>query len=194
MLHWLEAFRDAADGPAPGTIVTPDDLDRLQPFLLPGFIDEFRFPGATLEIEAPYRFTPPAIYEAATRANGDRTTLGPDGELVDYTAGLPFSRERIEAASPEDAGLMIAWNHIHRWQHYGYHIDEMQLSLIRPSATGERSALSAGLVGGGTVDRFMAMFYHRVYLSHGRDAAGQRLSRRRGRCGSNSLEGVHRAA
>jgi hypothetical protein len=162
----MEEYRYASEGPAPGTTIGIDRITELRPFLAPGFFEEFDFPELAFTIEPTGRYEPPAIFHEATVSGGDNATLGPGYVLADYAAGVPFSHERIVAASPEDAGFMVAWNHIHRWQHYGYRTDEMMINLVRPVAGGERGSLTQGLEGGGTVDRHMAMSYHRVYLSH----------------------------
>ncbi len=119
VLAWLEEYRYAHDGPIAGTIVGVEDLELLRPFVVPGFFDDLQFPEVAVEIEAPYHFEAPATYQEATVKGGDRASLGADGALENYAAGLPFSHARIAAASPDDAGQMVAWNHIQRWQFYG---------------------------------------------------------------------------
>ncbi len=166
VMKWLEEYRFASEGPVPGTIIGLENIEQLKPFVAPGYFDEFRFLEVAIEIEAPYRFEVPVSYQNATDKGGDNATLGADGTLENYVAGLPFSHDRIAAASPEDAGLMVAWDHIHRWQYYGYQSPEMRVNLVRPTAANESGVLGPGLEGGGTVDRFMTMSYHRVYLSH----------------------------
>jgi hypothetical protein len=165
LLRWLEEYRFASEGPVAGTVVGLENIEQLKPFLPPGYFDEFRFPSVAIEIEEPYHYVTPAIYQAATVNGGDQPSLGTDGVLENYLAGSPFSHARIASASPADAGLMVAWDHIQRWQYYGYQTAEMSVNLIRPTTDGEGGALRPGLEGGGTVDRFMTVSYHRVYLS-----------------------------
>ena len=166
VLAWLEEYNFANDGPSPGTVVEADGLDVLKPFLVPGFFEEMHFPDVSVEIEEAYQFEAPHSFQQATTTAGDNASLGSDGALQNYTAGVPFSHERITSASPSDAGLMVAWNHIHRWQHYGYKTGGIKINLVRPTASGEGGTLTDGLTGGGTVDRFMTMSYQRAYLSH----------------------------
>jgi len=166
VLGWLDEYGHAHDGPASGAIVEADDLDLIKPFIVPGFFDEMQFPEASLEIEQAYRFEAPASYQKATMKGGNNANLGVDGGLENYTAGLPFSQARIAGASRADAGQMVAWNHIHRWQYYGYKTAGIKINLVRPTTGGESGSLSEGLEGGGTVDRFMTMSYQRAYLSH----------------------------
>ena len=166
MIKWLDEYRFASEGPDAGTIIGIENIDQLEPFVPLGFFDDLQFPEVAVEIEAPYHFEAPATYQEATVKGGGRASLGADGALENYTAGLPFSHARIAAASPGDAGQMVAWNHIHRWQYYGYKTAGIKINLVRPAAAGERAVLSPGLEGGGTVDRFMTMSYQRAYLSH----------------------------
>jgi hypothetical protein len=165
LLAWLEEYRSASEGPTPGTVLGQANIEELRPFLAPGFLTEFEFPEVAVGIEEPYHFEPPALYQEATAQHAGQTRLGSDRALENYTAGQPFSREQIETASPADAGFMVAWNHIQRWQYYGYLTPEMMINLVRPTAAGENGTLTAGLEGGGSVDRHMSMSYHRVYLS-----------------------------
>jgi len=153
LLQWLEEYRYASEGPPAGTTIGVENLDQLKPFLAPGFFEEFQFPELAIEIEGTYQYESPAVYQEATDKGGDRASLGADNSLENYLAGQPFSHERIAAASPEDAGFMVAWNHIHRWQYYGYQTKEMTINLVRPTNAGERGSLTTGLEGGGTVDR-----------------------------------------
>ncbi len=165
VLAWLEEFRYAHDGPTADTIIAIENFDVLKPFVVPGFFEAMQFPEVAVEIEQAYHFEAPAIYQKATLEGGDNATLGPNGGLENYEAGMPFSHARIAAASPSEAGLMVAWDHIHRWQYYGYKSPEMRISLVRPTIGDERKVLSPGLEGSGTVDRFITTSYHRVYLS-----------------------------
>ncbi len=66
MLNWLEEYRYASEGPAPGTVVGISNIDELEPFLPPGFSEEFRFPEVAVEMEQTYRFIPPPEYLKAT--------------------------------------------------------------------------------------------------------------------------------
>tara|TARA_Y100000588_G_scaffold94715_1_gene102683 strand:+ start:905 stop:2269 length:1365 start_codon:yes stop_codon:yes gene_type:complete len=166
VLAWLEEFRYAHDGLTTNTIIAIEHFDVLKPFVVPGFFEAMQFPEVAIEIEQAYRFEAPAIYQKATLEGGDSATLGANGALEGYAAGMPFSHARIAAGLPSEAGLMVAWNHIHRWQYYGYKSPEMRISLVRPNTGGERKVLSPGLEGGGIVDRFITTSYHRVYLSH----------------------------
>lgn len=164
VLDWIQAKADApTDGLAPG-VYGSDRLADLQAYLPPGYAEEFNFPELDLELTATRRYVPHPVYAAATEQFGTTATVGADGMLEGYRAGRPFSPEAIRAAPPEQAGYMVAWNQIHRWQNYGYR-NEASILFINPTADGKPGNVMDGMEGGGTVDRSLVMYYHRVYLS-----------------------------
>ena len=162
---WLAQYEQApADGLAPGTYGQGQFAD-LAPYLAPGYIDQFDFVDLEFEIFETQHYQPHRLYQEATARHVDQGTIGDDGMLEGYVAGQPFSREAIEAATAEQAGLMIAWNQIHRWQYYGYRLNETIMAYIVPTADGAAGELLEGMEGGGHVDRHVSMTYHRVYIS-----------------------------
>jgi hypothetical protein len=154
-----------ADPPVAGTLIGIDDVNRLRPFIAPGYIEEFQFPEVSIEIQQTARYQPHASYLEATERFGGQATIGGDGALQNYVAGRPFSDEQIGAAAAEAAGFMIGWNQIHRWQYYGYATKEITLAYISPTGGQSPAKPEEGLEGGGHVTRFLVQKYHRVYLS-----------------------------
>jgi hypothetical protein len=57
-------------------------------------------------------FKPPKEYLEATEKYSGRVRLGSNGELLNYVAGLPFTK--LNTNDPE-AGLKLAWNFYWRW-------------------------------------------------------------------------------
>ena len=162
---WLAQYTQApADGLAPGTY-GQGQLADLTPYLAPGVLDEFDFPELAFEVVETRRYQPHRFYQEATAAYVDQATIGDNGMLEGYIAGQPFSRKAIDAATAEQAGLMIAWNQIHRWQYYGYRLNGTVMAYILPTADGAAGELIDGMEGGGHVNRHVYMTYHRVYLS-----------------------------
>jgi hypothetical protein len=81
--------------------------------------DAFFHEGMALEIGPCHRRYPlPSFYADATRRFAGRARLDRDGNLHDYTAGLPFPPETIDA-SAADAGLRWAWNLEQRYRGAG---------------------------------------------------------------------------
>lgn len=69
--------------------------------------------GYTFTIKAPTRYRPPREYVEATKRYSGGVRLGPDGELLNHIAGLPFPD--LDPKDPR-AGLKLAWNFYWRWQ------------------------------------------------------------------------------
>lgn len=164
LASWL-AQEVTADPPPPGTVVTFEGIDGLSPWIPPGFIDEFRFPEVTVEIQATQDYPGHHRFVEATERFAGEASLAADGSLQNYTTGRPFSDEQIAAAVPGEAGLMVAWNQIHRWQYTGYKVDVLTMTYIGSGAGQAPLDAEHGLQGGGTVTRRLSQLYHRVYLS-----------------------------
>lgn len=150
--------------PDAGTVLGQQDMATIRALLPPGYAEQFDFADAALEIQATARIEPHAAYREATARHQDEASIAANGSLQNYGAGQPFSTGQIESATPDQAGLMVAWNRIHRWQYYGWKVDEVVMNYLRPTTgTGK---LTDGLEGGGNVDRWMLQSYHLVYLNH----------------------------
>ena len=162
---WIAAPTEGAL-PQPGAVIDAASLDQLRGLLPPGYIDEFNVAGVALTIQAPESYPGHPAFAAATAQYAGQSRIGTGGELENYTAGRPFSDEQIAGASPEQAGLMVAWNQINRWQYTGYQVSELSMSYLADSGTGERPRAEWGLVGGGTVSRRLTQRFHRVYLNY----------------------------
>ena len=153
------------DPPTGGTIVNFDEIDSLKPWIAPGFFDEFQFPEVTVEIQETANYLMHQSYIDTTERFKGQPSIGTDGSVENYMAGQPFSEEQIAAADPSTGGYMLAWDQIHRWQYYGYKIDELTMSYISPSTTGVPLDPESGLAGGGNLDRSLTQSFHRVYLN-----------------------------
>jgi uncharacterized protein DUF1329 len=93
--------------PPAGTTVGPEDADRVSDVLLPGVLAALRR-GMRIEIVEPRPVRWRKAYMNATEQHAGQVRLGPDGALLDYVAGLPFSS--LDPSDP-DLGTKIAWDH-----------------------------------------------------------------------------------
>lgn len=166
-VEWLERHRDTAPGFEPGEVLGRGDLDRLRPFLPPGYFDEFDFADVRVAIQETGDHAPHRSYQEASFRYRGQASIAPDGSIENYTAGRPFSDEQIVAAPPRDAGFMVGWNNIYRWQHYGYRAAPIPMVYMAPGDGEAHAPEHAGVLrGGGQAERVLVTEYQRVYLSH----------------------------
>ncbi|MFP8879992.1 MAG: DUF1329 domain-containing protein [Myxococcota bacterium] len=103
-----------------------DQLELLRNFL-PAALwenrEKFFYEGMQLVIGGCFaNYAVPGFYTEATEKFKGQARLGEGGELVNYTAGLPFAPSEI-AQTDADAGLKWAWNFEHRYQGAGFRGD-----------------------------------------------------------------------
>ncbi len=167
---WLDAGAEAVPQFAAGDVLGVDDLERVRPFIAPGHFPELQFPGFQMEIAEAGDYAPHPVYQNATLQYGGQTGLGEDGALLNYVAGQPFSNEAIDAASPEEAGLMGAWNSNFRWQHYGQHVIRAQTLFLQERRGGGETDFSKFppdmIQGGGAMERSVEVGWIRTYMNH----------------------------
>jgi len=106
-----------------GDVVTFDEIDQLEPFLPPEFWANrqfFFYEGMRMEIGPAYRdYSPPEVYQEATRKFAGEARIGPEGSLENYTAGQPFPMDEIACGEDPDAGVKVMWNFDYRWEGTG---------------------------------------------------------------------------
>jgi hypothetical protein len=103
-----------------GDVITFDELDKLKNYLPPEFWENreyFFYEGMQLEIGPFFReYTIGADgYQAATEKYKGQPTIGKDGALENYVAGLPFLTEEIDCKGDPQAGTKIIWNFNKAW-------------------------------------------------------------------------------
>jgi hypothetical protein len=163
--NWL-AEKTVADPPVAGTVIGRAGLETLYPWIAPGYREEFEFDEIGVEIQATGDYPVHPSYASATEKFKGQASIGADGALENYVAGQPFSIEQIESADPATGGYMLAWDQIHRWQYYGYKVDELTMAYVGPNSSQAPLNPEHGLDGGGNLDRVLHQAYHRVYLNN----------------------------
>lgn len=152
--------------PAPGTTLGQVDLEAHRALIPPGFYDYVNHPDVQLEIQATADFQPHESYLAATAEHGAKATLKAEGGMDGYVAGRPFDPAQFDDVTPAEAGMMVAWNHVHRWQYYGYRLDTLDMTYVQPTTDAASGTKEPGMEGGGHAERRLVQVYHRVYLNH----------------------------
>ncbi|MFQ5849797.1 MAG: DUF1329 domain-containing protein [Candidatus Binatia bacterium] len=96
----------------PGETIGPHNWERVKGMVGENLLSRIK-QGYTFKIKEPTMYQPPKEYVEATKKYAGRVRLGPEGELLNHVAGLPFPK--IDPRDPQ-AGQKIAWNFYWRWQ------------------------------------------------------------------------------
>ncbi|MBI4529786.1 MAG: DUF1329 domain-containing protein [Deltaproteobacteria bacterium] len=96
----------------PGDTVGPHNWEKIKGMVGENFLNRVK-QGYRFTIKTPTRYQAPKEYLQATKRYSGRVQLGPNGELINHVAGLPFPD--IDPSDPR-AGQKIAWNFYWRWQ------------------------------------------------------------------------------
>ncbi len=167
LLQWVAQHKQAQPNFQPSDTLTFDDIEKLRPFIPPGYFEEFQFPEVTFEITPTGDYAPRKDYLEATEKYASQTRLAQDGSLEGYVAGQPFPTDQLDPSDPT-SGLKIGWNFNFRWQHYGPKVGTFATIMLKPGGThGALPGLPEDLLqSGGTVERVLLQRYQRVYHSH----------------------------
>lgn len=165
---WLESSTGATPDFAPGDVISAETHEKVRPFVVPGHFEEQQFPEFRMAIAESGDYSPHEVYQQASLEYGAQCEIGEDGVLENYVAGQPFANERVDAAPPEQAGFMAAWNSNHRWQHYGQHVIRAQTLFLREGKGGESfSDFPEHMIrGGGELERSVEVGWRRTYHTH----------------------------
>ncbi len=186
VVDWLHKYADTKPDFKPGDVLTSRDLERLRPFMVPGYLDQLNFPQARVRIVATRSHLPRRDFMDCTEKYQAQVRLRSDGTIANYRCGQPFADDALGPDRP-DSGVKAAWNFEYRWQSAGHGAVNWLLSIVRlpGSHDGEKITLpqplglwtiphnfelptdvTAQYGGGGTIQRTMGCVYWRFYLSH----------------------------
>lgn len=187
--QWLAKYGDAKPDFKPGDVLTVKDFERIRPFMMPGYVEQFKFPGMRMEIIPTRSHMPRKDYMDCTEKYQAQVKIDPDGSMENYFCGQPFADASLSAADPL-SGYKAAWNFEARWWNYGPIIMNV-LFLYDRFGGGHQGqvpniieAPPAGWIsgveyksklpddapklfgGGGTFVKTADTLYERVYFSH----------------------------
>jgi hypothetical protein len=191
---WLETRPAVPPNFKAGDVLSAADLDRLRPFVPPGYLEQLSFPSFKMKIVAVRSHEPRQDYVNCTERYQPQVRLGPDGTLTNHICGQPFSNASLNPSDPP-SGLKAAWNFELRWQNFG----EFDASTVYvPMYFGGTHDLTSDsalqippeqwlsginlqtklppnigpyVQGGGTVRRTFSSSYQRLYFTHLAQAA-----------------------
>jgi hypothetical protein len=183
--EWLAKYRDAEPGFKAGDTVTQKDLDKLRPFVPPGYLEQLNFADFRAEIAAPGDYTPHKDYMVCSEQHQAQVKLAANGAVENYVCGQPFANSALKVEEPGPSGLKAAWNYNFRWQNYGFALTTVAWvwdrfdggshqapALVKPPthlATVNAdipSDTSQDYQGGGSFQRVLQGPYRRVYFTH----------------------------
>ncbi len=188
--NWLAKYKNAKPQFKVGDVLTAKDMDKIRPFVFPGYAYFLNFPQFKMKIGAPVDHTPRQDYMACTEKYQSQVRLLPDHTMANYVCGQPFPNSEIDA-SDANAGWKAAWNFEYRWQNYGLftiapatwdsfggshqtpiwedppsdwlgYTGVKNLDYVAPTAQEMRMIYG----GGGTFERTISAFYRRLYYTH----------------------------
>jgi len=167
IVHWLQREMDAPPLFREGDLLTRADLDKVRPFLPPGYFDEFNFAEVNFLVSPSGNYTPHQDYLAATEQYLNQARLADDGALEHYVAGRPFTQADIIPNDPQ-AGLKAVWNFTHRWKFYGMRVQRYLGALLAKGGTASPlPGFPEDLMqGGGTAERYLVALYRQAYHTH----------------------------
>src|SRR6202030_637381 len=117
--QWLAKDQDAKPDFKGGDVLTAKDLERMRPFIFPGYLEQLNFPEFKAPIAAPVDHTPRQDYMACTEKYQSQVKLLPDHTVGNYVCGQPFPNSSIKEGDP-DSGWRTVWNYEYRWQSFGF--------------------------------------------------------------------------
>lgn len=186
---WLEQYANATPDFKPGDVLTAKDLERLRPFVIPGYLQFLNFAEFRAPIVAPIPHTPHPAYMQCTEKYQSQVRLKPDGTLENYKCGQPFANSELKVNDPTSA-IKAAWNYNWKWMYYGiadYAIpwiwvrfdgapshsvptltapESNFVSIVPPPGWQLPADLHSYYAGGGTFQRTLLSNYQHMQYSH----------------------------
>ncbi len=186
---WLTQYADAKPDFKVGDVLTGKDIERMRPFVIPGYLEYLSFPEFKMPIVAPIPHTPHPAYMRCSEKYQAQVRLKPDGTLENYRCGQPFSNSDLKIGDPI-SGVKAGWNWNWKWMYYG--IADISvlwiwnrfdgapthpapvlippggawISNIPPEGYQLPTDLSPYYGGGGTFQRTLESNYQHMALSH----------------------------
>ena len=187
--QWVKQYQNAKPDFKPGDVLTAKDIEKMRPFIIPGYLEQLNFPEFQMPVQPVQKHTPRRDYMECTEKYQNQVKLKSDGTLDNYVCGQPFPDSVLDVNDPM-SGLKAAWNFEYRWQNYGFMGISWNVTWVRfggdhhdmiPSGVPDvppqwiaglkfttqfPSDLREEYGGGGTFQRNLGAVYRRVYFTH----------------------------
>ena len=127
---WLTQYANAKPDFKRGDVLTAKDLERMRPFVPPGYLEQLNFPNFKAQVIDVIPHTPASTYLRCTEQYASQVKLRADGAIMNYTCGQPFPNEGLSASDPL-SGFKAAWNYTYRYLYFGFYDLSVDTGLIR---------------------------------------------------------------
>jgi hypothetical protein len=115
---WLTKYANAKPDFKVGDVLTAKDIERMRPFVIPGYLDYLNFPEFKMRIVGPVDHTPIGKFQDCTEKYQPQVRLKPDGTMANYRCGQPFNNAELRVGDPA-SGTKAGWNWNQKWMSYG---------------------------------------------------------------------------
>ena len=99
--RWLSKYAEAKPDFKPGDVLERKDLERVRPFMPPGWFEQLNFPEFKMPIMAARSHRPRKDYQECTEKYQAQVKLNPDGSLANYVCGQPFPDASLSTSDPD---------------------------------------------------------------------------------------------
>jgi len=117
--EWLQKYKDTKPDFKPGDVLTAKDMERMRPFIPPGYLEQLSFPEFQAKIIPAADHRPRKDYVECSEKYQNQTKLNADGSMANYVCGQPFPNSDLKVGDPQ-SGIKAAWNFEFRWQNFGF--------------------------------------------------------------------------
>ena len=127
---WLKQYVDAKPDFKAGDVLTAKDVERMRPFVPPGYLEQLNFPNFKAPVIDVIPHTPASTYVRCTEQYASQVRLRNDGAIMNYTCGQPFPNQGLSPSDPL-SGFKAAWNYTYRYLYFGFYDLSVDTGLIR---------------------------------------------------------------
>ena len=99
--QWLTQNANAKPDFKPGDVLTVKDFERIRPFMMPGYVEQYQISRDAHGDHRPTRnHTPRKDYMDCTEKYQAQVKINSDGSMDNYFCGQPFADASLSAADP----------------------------------------------------------------------------------------------
>ena len=88
--QWVSKYQNAKPDLKVGDVLTAQDMEKMRPFIIPGFLEQLNFPEFELAVQPVQKHTPRHDYMECTEKYQNQVNFKSDGTLDNYICGSLF--------------------------------------------------------------------------------------------------------